>query len=313
MTRDVAASVRARLLNQARAAREEFERTLVRYADERFLYRLGASPARDRCILKGASLLSVWMRDPYRATRDVDLLATEAMDDGMIRRTLEQACAVGCVEDGLVFDLAGLQIDDIRALDNYPGRRARFAARLGAARIHLQVDFGSGDALVQPANELEYPSMLPDVPPARVRAYPMEATIAEKMEAMVALDVQNTRMKDFHDVWALSGAFTFVGAGLHAAVAACFERRRRSWSDEVPRVLTSAFYQMPELQARWSHYLAADAVIVAPPARFEIIGERVIQFLGPIRLSIVSEGRASGLWAPGGPWRPSGSASLEIQ
>jgi Nucleotidyl transferase AbiEii toxin, Type IV TA system len=73
MSPDVASSVRARLLNQAKAQREEFERTLVRYADERLLYRLGASPARERCVLKGASLLTVWMPDPYRATRDVDV------------------------------------------------------------------------------------------------------------------------------------------------------------------------------------------------------------------------------------------------
>lgn len=59
MSPDVAASVKARLLARAKAQREEFERTLVRYAGERLLYRLGVSPARERCILKGASLLTV--------------------------------------------------------------------------------------------------------------------------------------------------------------------------------------------------------------------------------------------------------------
>ena len=61
MSPDVAASVRARLLNLAKQSGEEFERTLVRFAAERLLYRLGASAARDRCLLKGASLLAVWL------------------------------------------------------------------------------------------------------------------------------------------------------------------------------------------------------------------------------------------------------------
>jgi hypothetical protein len=59
MSSDVAASVRARLLNQARQHGEKFERTLARFAGERLLFRLDASAARNRCILKGASLLAV--------------------------------------------------------------------------------------------------------------------------------------------------------------------------------------------------------------------------------------------------------------
>jgi hypothetical protein len=67
MSPDVAASVRARLLNQARQSSEEFERTLARFAAERLLFRLGASPARNRCLLKGASLLTVWLPNPVRS------------------------------------------------------------------------------------------------------------------------------------------------------------------------------------------------------------------------------------------------------
>ena len=61
MSRDVAASVRARLLNKARGTGEEFELTLTRFAGERLLFRLGVSAARERCILKGASPPSCWL------------------------------------------------------------------------------------------------------------------------------------------------------------------------------------------------------------------------------------------------------------
>ena len=115
MTANPAASVRQKLLNQAKASGEEFERTLVRFAAERLLYRLGVSPARERCILKGASLLTVWLPDPYRATRDVDVLAHGIHDDADIRALLIEVCAVLCPEDGLQFDLTDLSIEAIRA------------------------------------------------------------------------------------------------------------------------------------------------------------------------------------------------------
>ena len=71
MTSNAAASIRARLLNKARNAGADFELFLVRYACERFLYRLGGSTMRERFILKGAALLALWMEEPYRATRDI--------------------------------------------------------------------------------------------------------------------------------------------------------------------------------------------------------------------------------------------------
>lgn len=303
MSPDVAASVRARLLNQAKAHREEFERTLVRFADERLLYRLGASPVRDKCVLKGASLLTAWMHDPYRATRDVDVLAFGSPDAAAIRGLVEAVCAVPCPEDGLVFDVSTLVVEDVQGGDEYVGKRARLFAQLGAARIRVQIDFGFGDALPSGPQEIEYPTMLKGLPAPCVRAYPREASIAEKFEAMVSLDTRNSRMKDFHDVWALSTAFDFDGESLRTAIAACFERRGTPWLDEVPRVLTPAFYRQPEFEARWQGYLGVGGVLVAPPTQFEIIGERIIQFLGPIRERIVVEEAFGSAWRAGGPWR----------
>jgi hypothetical protein len=303
VTPNVAASVRQRLLNQAKERREEFERTLVRYADERLLFRLGASSARERCVLKGASLLTAWMRDPYRATRDVDLLAFGPTNDDAIRALLEEICAVPCPQDGLTFDTSGLIVEDIRAVDEYVGRRARFVAGLGNARIRVQVDFGVGDALTAPPEEITYPLMLDGLPAPRVLAYPREASVAEKFEAMVALDVRNSRMKDFHDVWALSERFDFDGPKLRDAVAACFARRRREWTPEIPRPLTPAFYELPEPQARWRAYLGGGMVVVSPPAQFEEIGERVIAFLGRVRQHILAGDEFTRQWLAGGPWQ----------
>ncbi|MBX6330920.1 MAG: nucleotidyl transferase AbiEii/AbiGii toxin family protein [Gemmatimonadaceae bacterium] len=119
---------------------------------------------------------------------------------------------------------------------------------------------------------------------------------------MIKLDTRNSRMKDFHDVWALAGAFAFDGEPLQRAVAACFERHGTPWTDEAPRVLTTAFFQTPDLEARWRNYLAAGSVLVPPPAQFGTIGERIIEFLGPVREWILSKDRPRATWSPGGPW-----------
>ena len=75
MNRNIAESVRARLFDRHGKDGTEFELLLVRYACERFLFRLGESAVSDKCILKGATLLALWMKEPYRATRDIDILA----------------------------------------------------------------------------------------------------------------------------------------------------------------------------------------------------------------------------------------------
>ena len=303
MTRDVPASVRARLLNKAKEGHEEFELFLVRYSCERFLYRLGASDYRDRCILKGAALLTLWLGDPYRATRDLDFLAREPNDEESVREIVAGVCAVPCPEDGLTFDVDTLDISPIRAEEEHQGYRVVLRALLGQARIRLQIDFGFGDTVTPAPEEIEYPTLLDDLPAPHLQVYPREAAIAEKLDAMVKLGRRNSRMKDFHDVWELSSAFPFEGAVLLQAVNACLGRRATAWTEEMPDALGSTLYGDAEFQARWSAYLRAGSFQTPPPQSFEAIGARIRQFFGPLRNSIMIQEPFDMHWEPGGPWR----------
>ncbi len=303
MSPDVAASIHARLLRPARERGEVFDFTLARYAAERFLYRLGQSEARERCLLKGASLLSVWLAEPYRATRDIDLLASGRVDESAIRALVTAVCEVPCPEDGLRFDVHALVVTDITTDHEYVGKRARLRAMLGKATIALQIDFGIGDAVAIAPETITYPTLLPTLPSPSLRAYPREVSIAEKFHAMVLLDSRNSRMKDFHDVWALSELFPFDGGRLHLAIAACFERRDTRWTEETPGVLTSGFYGKEEMALRWTRYLTSGAVLVPPPSQFAVVGERIADFLGPLRDRLASGETFEQAWSNGGPWR----------
>jgi len=304
MSPDTAASVKARLLGEAKRRDEPFEPFLVRFVCERFLHRLGASDLRDRCTLKGAGLLTLWMQDPYRATRDVDLLALGESDVAAVRASMETICRVPCPQDGLRFDLESLAVAPIRDEQKYAGQRAVMRVFLGKARVRLQVDFGFGDALSVSPEEAELPTLIDRLPAPRVRAYPRVATVAEKFEAMVQLGRRNSRMKDFHDLWALSGAFDFDGEALRAAVADCFTRRGTPWTAAVPDALTPAFPADPDVDARWQAYRRKGRFRPPPPERFGEVCDRVRDFLGPVRKSIVAGEPFLRHWPAEGPWRP---------
>jgi hypothetical protein len=72
--RNVAASVRQRLLNLSRERGEDFGLILTRYALERVMYRLSWRTHREQFVLKGAMLFALWGDEPHRPTRDLDLL-----------------------------------------------------------------------------------------------------------------------------------------------------------------------------------------------------------------------------------------------
>ena len=311
MTTNVAASIRSRLLSRAKAEGTEFQLFLDRYACERFLYRLGESEIRDQCILKGASLLALWMDEPYRATRDVDLLAFGANDEENVRGVMAAVCNVPCPEDGVVLDISALKVSEIRDGQRYSGQRATIIALLGNAKCNVQVDFGFGDVVFPGPEEAQLPTLISGVPAPFLRTYPQVSSIAEKFEAMVQLGTLNSRMKDFYDVWALSESFAFDGPELQEAVARCFDRRGTPWSAELPEALTPAFYSTPQLQDYWTAYGHHGALLHLPPSAFEELGSRIRSFLRPVRDSILAGEPFDMNWSPGGPWQLTGNGSWE--
>jgi len=191
---DLAASVAARLLNRARESGDEHQSLLTNYCLERFLYRLGASDRRDRFVLKGAMLLRLWSDHPYRATGDLDLLRRGDGAPDAIRDDLRAIASTPVPPDGVTFDGDRVRLEPIRAEDEYAGTRATMPARSGTARLTLQIDMGLGDVVWPPAQACTYPTLL-DFPAPDVLAYPREAVVAEKLEAMVLLGDRNSRIR----------------------------------------------------------------------------------------------------------------------
>jgi len=250
--RNVGASVRQRLLNLAHARGQPMELLLTRYALERLLYRLSISPHRERFVLKGAMLLATWFDEPHRATRDVDLLGFgDAAEDALLG-TFHEIMAVA-VDDGVTFDLKGLRIEAIREEVEYGGSRIRTTAALAGARIPITVDIGFGDAVEPGVEDIDLPVLL-DMPSLYLRAYPPETVIAEKFHAMVVLGRANSRMKDYYDVWMLTGAFKIEPERLRRAIVATFARRKTVIPSIVPDGLSNAFSADLGKQLQWEAF-----------------------------------------------------------
>ena len=128
---NIAASVRTRLQNAAREKQANFQRMLTRYALERLLYRLSVSPHKDRFVLKGAMLYAAWLEDPFRMTRDVDLLSFGGHEAERLAGIFRDICVQAVEEDGLSFDAEQIVAEQIRDDQLYGGVRLRTSAHLG--------------------------------------------------------------------------------------------------------------------------------------------------------------------------------------
>lgn len=127
--------------------------------------------------------------------------------------------------DAVSFDAEAAEIEAIRAEDEYAGTRATLPARCGKARLSLQIDMGLGDSVWPAPCSCAYPTLL-DFPAPEVIAYPREAVVAEKLDAMVVLGDRNSRIKDFFDLHHLASRFDFDREILAEAVRRTFARRR---------------------------------------------------------------------------------------
>lgn len=300
MTSGLAQSVLTRLVRHAQAVGVDPNLILVRYATERLLYRLSRSPDADRFVIKGALLLAVWLGETIRPTRDADLLGFGALGTDELAAMFAGICAVSVEPDGIVFDPASVSVAAIRPEDAYGGQRITLDARLGSARLRVQVDVGIGDAVIPDPEWLDYPSLL-DLPRPRLRAYRPETAIAEKVHAMVTRGSTNSRMKDFFDVHALAMRREFGGAVLTDAVRATFDRRTTALPNEPPIAFTADFAAVDGKRAQWQGFVRRNRLTAAPEDFTDVI-ELLRTFAMPILTAAAFQSPYAHRWPPGGPW-----------
>jgi predicted nucleotidyltransferase component of viral defense system len=282
------ASIHARLLNLARQQGGDFNLLLDRYAVERWLYRLSQSGERDRLWLKGAMLFYLWLDQPHRPTRDADFLGMGNPDANALRDTIQAVCRVAA-DDGMEFDAGSVRVEEIREEARYGGLRVRLVGRLGRARCTVQLDVGYGDAVTPGVEEVDFPTLLDDVPAPRLKVYPRETMFAEKLEAITSLGMANSRMKDYFDLRALTHEGKLDVEVLGEAIAATFARRATPLPDDLPVGLTEEFATDASKRQQWHAF--AGKVDVAPLTLEQVVAEVGGFSAGPLGIARSRAGR----------------------
>lgn len=298
--KNIAASVRQRLLNNARETGRPFNEILQYFAMERFLYRLSKSSYSANLVLKGALMLTVWEAPFSRPTMDIDFLGNIDNNIKTITAIVADICSQKVEPDGIIFDLTSIKGEHITEDADYEGVRVRFNGSLGTAKFSMQLDIGFGDVVIPAPASLEYPTVL-DLPVPKLRGYSMESTIAEKFEAMVKLGIVNSRMKDFFDIWLLSQQFDFEGKRLATAIDKTFSTRGTDIQSE-PNALTKSFAADPTKVVQWRGFIRKIRLTNVPQDFGEVIGAISI-FLKPIAERLAAEKPFEATWRAPGPWR----------
>tara|TARA_R110001592_G_scaffold13581_13_gene62054 strand:- start:2491 stop:3345 length:855 start_codon:yes stop_codon:yes gene_type:complete len=266
----MSASVRARLLNLAKATGEDFQAIVLRYAVERFLARLATSPHRNQFVLKGAMLYVAWRLDDKRTTMDLDLLGFGNPDPKHLAEVIGSVCTVTMEDDGLEFDGTKVAASAIREDSVYDGVRVVVPVYLGVMPIRLQVDVGFGDIIVPEPRQAEFPALLAERGPI-IATYSPETVIAEKFHAMVLLGMANSRMKDYFDIWMLSQTFPLNENSLCEAIRSTFIRRQTPLPESTPLALTDEFANNESKRLQWAGFVKRQRRQPAPPDLPEIV------------------------------------------
>ncbi len=297
--RDMAASIRARLLNLSHRTGRPYDELLVRYALERFLFRLSKSSYKENLLLKGGLLLVGRGLPQARPTRDIDFLALMPNDLDTVSRTI-RAIGETAFQDGIVYDFSRMTHEILTPESDYHGLRLKFSGWIGKARVPMQIDIGFGDKVVPDPTEMAFPTLLETEPPI-IFGYAPETVIAEKFEAALDLADLNSRMKDFYDIWFLCQTWAFEGRILQEAIIATCTRRRTEIRSDA-EMFSDDFAARAEKRRQWSAFLGKGPITGAPK-NFSLLMDAIRRFLGPIAQAYEATQPFEPRWSPGGPWR----------
>ncbi|MBC8228723.1 nucleotidyl transferase AbiEii/AbiGii toxin family protein [bacterium] len=279
LIKNIAASNRAKLLNLSRESGQSFQELVQYFAMGRFLYRLSVSRFSDQFLLKGAMLLHALEVKHARATLDIDLLGWKVTSPESIGKIINSVIKQNVDPDGLEFMPESIDIFDITKTSGYIGCRVKFTGTLGSILIPMQIDIGFGDSIIPDPIQINTPVML-GYPSGKLQGYALETSIAEKIHAIFQLEILNSRMKDFYDIWFLSRNVQINKELLSKSIAGTFMNRGTVIAKD-SIVFTDKFRLNNDKQKQWSAF-CRKRNIKNVPDKFHEIADEVMNFIKPL-------------------------------
>ncbi|MEJ5262522.1 MAG: nucleotidyl transferase AbiEii/AbiGii toxin family protein [Ignavibacterium sp.] len=287
--KNIAASIKERLRNISVQNGKEFQSVIGQYVQERFLYRLSQSAYSNNLILKGALLFIAHNISRNRPTKDIDFLGSKIpnqIDDlvDVIKDILNIK-----IDDGLRFDPDSIEAEYINENGDYKGIRIKFNVYLENSRHRAQLDIGFGDIITPGPLEIEFPTLL-DFPSPKIKVYPIETAIAEKLEAIVSFQLQTSRMKDFYDILFFAEQYKFNKENLASSIKSTFNNRSTDL-ELINKLFDNRFKQDEGFQNLWKAFLNRNQLDSIQ--NFSDVVSRIQSFIQPVFIST-----SKNIWNP---------------
>ena len=171
---------------------------LQNYMLERLLERVSISKYNEHFILKGGYFIASLFGLATRSTMDIDAtIKAFPVTEESIKEMFLDIISVQ-TNDGIQFEL--VSITEIREKDEYQGFRLQFSAKYGTMRIPVKVDVTTGDNITPHEMKYDYKLMFEDRS-LSIFAYNYETLLAEKLETIISRSTENTRARDFYDIF----------------------------------------------------------------------------------------------------------------
>ena len=289
--KNMAASVLTRLKNQSKEEGIPFQMVLQLFAQEEFLRKLSLSQYADNLILKGGMFIYTLTEFDSRPTRDIDFLIKNLHGSlENIEQTMRDICNTSTGNDFITLEVLGTEA--ISVDKKYPGVKTTFMGRIGKVRIPFSIDVGIDDVIVPDPIKRTIVTRLPDFVSPEVFTYSLESTIAEKFDAILQRMAGTSRMKDFYDIYYLSGIFDFEGEILIEAVKSTLDHRNRELQDGVFAEIED-FKNNNALNTQWKAFEPAKESGLL----FDDVLDRLAVFLEPIYQNMMSETNYDKRWS----------------
>ncbi|MDY0082804.1 MAG: nucleotidyl transferase AbiEii/AbiGii toxin family protein [Ignavibacteriaceae bacterium] len=276
--KNVAASVRARLINIAEQSKQDYNSILRLYFQERFLYRVSVSPYKQKLILKGALLLMLKDMSRFRPTKDIDFLGKEFSNKiDECKGIIKEIASINC-GDGVEFVIDKISAEKIKEEEDYEGVRIHLPYQMDTIKGYLSIDLGFGDKIVQGPYEMEYPVLL-DFPSPNLLVYSMESVVAEKFEAIVKLNFISSRMKDFFDLIYIAERTQFKKETLRNAILTTFKHRGTNVDDRKV-IYENNFKTDAQKQVQWAAFIERNKL--SAENNFAEVVTKISSFIEPV-------------------------------
>lgn len=276
--KNIAASVKARLLNISKENGINYQYILRQYVQERFLYRLSKSIHKNNFILKGALLFLAHNISGLRPTRDIDFLGNSISNKIETMEELVKDILKVKANDGVNFEEESVKASNIVEDGDYQGIRIKFNGYLENTRVLTQIDVGFGDEIVEGPVHIDFPVLL-DFESPKLKAYSIESAIAEKFEAIVSISRTTSRIKDFYDIIFFAEEYEFRMGSLRKAVKVTFKNRGTNLQDK-DYVLSNEFKEDKSKQDMWIAFLKRTGL--ERKEKFSDIVSKLKKFIEPI-------------------------------